>query len=183
MKKYLNNQKAGFTLMEVLVAVLIIAVLVAMSVPMYERAVEKSRRAEVSVTLKRLSESKLRVMDSREIGTFTKGNNNLSFTRTQLDGSFANNSDFSYSLYPSSTYPNAVCAVRARGQYSGTIFMYLGEAASEHCICPQTGNTVCGLYCTNGQRLFCKDDTSNTGGCNAYGMDSTSNIACDTSVF
>ena len=182
MKKYLQkNRKSGFTLMEVLVAVLIVVVLVTMAVPMYERVVEKSRRAEVSVTLKRLSESKLRIMDSMEINTFSKSP--VSFTHTRLDGSFSNNSDFNYSLYPSSTYPNAVYAKRARGDYSGTIFMYLGEAASDYCTCPQTGNSVCGLYCSEGQRLFCKDDSSHAGGCNAYGMDSISGIACDTSVF
>ena len=40
--------KKGFTLMEILVSVMILAILITMSVPMYERTVEKSRLAEVS---------------------------------------------------------------------------------------------------------------------------------------
>ena len=121
----MTNYKAGFTLIEILVAVLIVAVLAAMAVPMYERTIEKSRRGEVAVTLKRLSESKIRTMMNMELDTFVR--NPLSFTHTQLDSAFANNADFHYSLYPNGSYPNAVCAVRMRGKYNGTIFFYLGE--------------------------------------------------------
>ena len=38
--------KTGFTLVEILVAVMIMALLVTMAVPMYDRTVEKSRMAE-----------------------------------------------------------------------------------------------------------------------------------------
>ena len=73
--------KKGFTLMEILVSVMILAILITMSVPMYERTVEKSRLAEVSTMLKRISESKLRTMDSMNITTFTNG----SFGLNMLD--------------------------------------------------------------------------------------------------
>ena len=181
MKSYFGNQKTGFTLTEVLVAVLIVAVLVAMAVPMYEKTVEKSRRAEVSVALKRMSESKLRTMNNMEIDTFAKSPQ--SFTHAQMDGTFQNTADFTYSLYPSATYPNAVCAKRARGDYNGTIFLYLGETASEYCTCPQSGTTsICGGYCNKCWRLFCKE--TKTGACAVYGMDSVStSVSCDTSVF
>ena len=66
-KRIFSVNRRGFTMMEILVAVMILAILVTMSVPMYERSVEKSRLAEVSTVLKRLSESKLRTMDSMDL--------------------------------------------------------------------------------------------------------------------
>jgi len=113
---------------EILVAVLIVTILVTMAVPMYERAVEKSRIAEVSATLKRMSESKLRVMDDRNMADYSSGDLSLS----QLDSSIKNTSDFSYRLYPES-FPNAVCAVRLKGDNRGTSFLYLGETAAQYC--------------------------------------------------
>ena len=114
--------KKGFTLAEILVAVLILTILITMSVPMYERAVEKSRLAEVSATLKRISESKLRAMDARNILTFSSG----AIPMGVLDVEIPNSDDFSYRLFPSS-YPNGVCAMRLRGDTAGTMFLYLGE--------------------------------------------------------
>ena len=185
MKNYLKHNQTAFTLIEMLVAVLIIAVLAAMAVPMYERTVERSHRAEVSMTLKRLSEAKLRTMTNMELATFS--GSPASFTRNQLDTTVANTDDFNYSLYPNS-FPNAVCAVRARGPYQGTTFLYLGEAATDSGHCSScTGvasGTVCGGFCSSGQRLFCQDASgSHSGGCDAYGMNSVSVGTCSTSVF
>ncbi|MBO7237670.1 MAG: prepilin-type N-terminal cleavage/methylation domain-containing protein [Elusimicrobiaceae bacterium] len=165
-----NKSKAGFTLIEILVAVLIVAVLAAMAVPMYERTIEKSRRGEVSVTLKRLGDAKLRTMTNMDLDTF-----NNEFTKNQLDSGFSDNDDFHYSLYPTQ-FPNGVCAVRLRGSGQGTIFLYLGEIAAEACPSGTYGaDTVCGLYRTKGQRFFCAGSK-----CNAYGMDSVSNtITCN----
>ena len=64
--------KKAFTLVEVLVAVLIMAVLATMAVPMYERMVEKSRIGEVTANLKRLGEAKWREMDNRNMINFSK---------------------------------------------------------------------------------------------------------------
>ncbi len=155
--------KKGFTLVEVLVAVLIVTILITMAVPMYERTVEKSRVAEVSILLKKLSESKLRTMDNKDIATYSK-----QFGLDQLDTDVKSNKDFSYSLYPSS-YPNAVCAVRARGDQKGTVFLYLGEAAPDYCNCSSSysSNTVCGGYCSEHRLLFCGGTETQ---CDSYSM-------------
>lgn len=155
--------RRGFTLVEVLVAVMIVTILVTMAVPMYERTVEKSRVAEVSMTLKRIGEAKLRVMDNKNISTFTNG----AFDLDQLDMERPKSKDFTFYLYPRN-YPNAVCAVRARGENAGTKFLFLGETAPDYCDCNSSYSerTVCGDYCDQGRKLFCG------GNCDAYSMDS-----------
>lgn len=155
----------GFTLVEVLVSVLIVIILVTMAVPMYERTVEKSRIAEVSVTLKRMSEAKLRTMDNKDMSVYDQ-----SFGVGELDSSFGNTDDFSYSLYPED-FPNAVCAIRLRGDHVGTSFLYLGEVAPDYCDDSLSGvyNTdVCVAYRNEGRKMFCN------GSCDGYSMDSYS---------
>ena len=167
-----ENMKKGFTMVEILVSVMIIAMLVMMAMPMYERAVEKSHIAEVGATLKRMGESKLRTMESRNVATYSTA----SFGKSQLDGNFANTDDFMYSLLPSS-WPNAVCAKRLRGDFKNTIFLFMGEAGMDHCDCPgsYTTNSVCGQYCS-GKNLICN------GQCDIYGMDSISGVGTCTSM-
>ena len=163
--------KKGFTLMEILVSVMILAILITMSVPMYERTVEKSRLAEVSTMLKRISESKLRTMDSMNITTFTNG----SFGLNMLDVDVPASDDFSYSLYPSS-YPNAVCATRSRGDNKGTVFLYLGEMAPEYC--SSSSSALCREYRSSGRKLFCQNASGNSSSCESYGLTSYSVGSC-----
>lgn len=167
---YFGAWSGGFTLMETLVAVMILTILITMAVPIYERSVEKSRLAEVSTVLKRLSESKLRTMDSMNLTTF-----NGQFGLDLLDVSVPDSDDFTYSLSPTD-YPNAVCAVRSRGDNEGTMFLYVGETAAESCNCAGHqqvgGNVICGAYCQTGRQLFCKNSARNSSSCEAYGLTS-----------
>lgn len=175
-KLHLWRAETGFTLVEILVAVLIMAILITMAVPMYERTVEKSRVAEVSMTLKRLAESKLRTMDDRNIVNFTSG----AFGINQLDGDFPASKDFTFSLYPSS-YPNAVCAVRARGGNQGTAFLYLGEVGAEYCANSSSSvysSAVCTAYRSEGRRLFCQNK-SGTSSCDDYSLSSFNIGSCN----
>ena len=173
MRKNLQN-RTGFTLTELLVTVVIISILAAMAIPMYERAIEKSHRTEVSATLLRLSEAKMRLMQNMDISHFS-GGSNPSFKAKSLDSTFTKNSgQFRYSLYPSENYRDAVCAERTGGKYAGTIFLYLGEAAAD-CNCTNAGSTTpCGIYCTTNERMFCyKSNDANGQACAAYGMDNS----------
>lgn len=172
----MKNNKKGFTLIEILVAVLIMIILVTMAVPMYERAIEKSRVAEVSATLKRIGDSKLRTLDQRDITNLaTYFSVGCTFDWNQLDVEKPSSTDFTYSLYPES-FANAVCAVRAKGEYAGTTFLYLGETAADYCDCaasPASGS-VCNDYCQGSTKIFC-------GGahCEDYGMDNRSVGVCN----
>ena len=163
------NKKA-FTLAETLIGVLIVVVLVTMAVPMYQRAVEKSRIAEVSTTLQRIGDSKLRVMESRDITNFDKN-----FTLAQLDVNVPASNDFSYDLHPT-CFPNAVSAKRLRGDHAGTDFLFLGKTATEYCSCPAADeDSVCAAYCSGGKKLFCLGSESD---CDAYGMVAYSADSC-----
>ncbi len=157
--------RGGFTLMEILVSVIILTILITIAVPMYDRAIEKSRMAEVSAMLKRISEAKLRTMDSMDMLNF-----NNSFNLSMLDVDVPVSKDFTYGLYPSS-FPNAVCATRARGNNKGTIFLYLGETAPDYCNTSGSRSTICNEYLSSGRKLFCQN-AANTTSCSSYGLTS-----------
>jgi len=148
-----------------LVAVMIIAILVTLATPMYQRAVEKSRVAEVSMGLKRLGDAKVRIMSQLNMSTY----NFEDLTLSQLDVEAPPSTEFSYSIFPIN-FPNAVCAVRSKGKNSGTTFLYLGEMASESCDCNAIKSDVCADYCKHGTQLFCKGD------CDDYGMTSIGDV-------
>ena len=170
-----SSSQKGFTLLEILVSVLIVIVLATIAVPLYDRAIEKSSLAEVSVTLKRIGESKLRIMDNRDITRY-----NDQFDLGQLDVQYPTSRDFTYSLFPEK-FPNAVCAVRNKGSNQGTMFLFLGDTASEYCSCPtnDANYNVCAGYCSTGSTLFCQNAVGTTS-CASYGMDSYRLGGCGT---
>lgn len=174
-------QKRGFTLVEILVAVMIVVLLVTMAVPMYDKTVEKSRMAEARTVMKKILESKLRILDS--IGTEVYaarlfGFQNLDVSIPCIDASTGQRlsrctgntiytKDFKYTLIPSGSVPgsratiiNAVCAVRRKGDNAGVNFLYLGELETD----PDREK----FLCNNG---------SSSGSCEVYGLDSVGTSA------
>ena len=63
----------GFTLVEVLTVIIIMAVLATLAIPMYDKAVERSHVAEAQAVLKQMQESKMRLLDSMGKTSFTEG--------------------------------------------------------------------------------------------------------------
>ena len=55
--KIINKKKAGFTIIEVLIAVLIIGVLAAVAIPGYQKSMEKSRAIEAIRALSDISKA------------------------------------------------------------------------------------------------------------------------------
>lgn len=199
MKLFSYNCKKGFTLAEILVAVMIMIILVTMAVPMYDRVIEKSRISEVSLGLKRLSDAKLRTMEMRGQSNYAPGDFGMlqvdatmpgteAVGATQQDITASCTEHFYYSLYPNATFSKSVCATRKKGDHAGTTFLYIGEEGEDYCSCSSgqegtitvmTGPLLCSEYCA-GTHLFCQ---GNPGDCEAYGMASSdvTQIDCDTS--
>ena len=66
-------KRRGFTLVEILTVIMILAVLAAIAVPSYEKAIERSHVAEARAVLKQMLESKLRTLDSMGRTSYTEG--------------------------------------------------------------------------------------------------------------
>ena len=158
--------KKGFTLIELLVAVIIMTLLVTMAVPLYEKTVEKSRAAEARSLLKKIADSKLRLLSSMELETFV-GHVPSAFTANSLDvktpgtvsGSGSNatlrTDAFTYHFFPA-VDADLVCCSRNAGDTAGVAFWYDVTQA--------TGGD---FYCTGG-----------TEKCSVYGMASSGTTSC-----
>ena len=166
--------KRGFTLVEILIAVLIVVLLVAMATPLYEKTIEKSRLAEARTKLKRIYDSKIRILDHMDMATFSTDNSPFGFEN--LDFSFdctpktydnghvtvCNTKDFTFQLSVSSSDGgNSVCAARRTGDNKGVNFLYNGRPLDSTGTFPSS----------NGENFFCHNGALG-GTCEDYGMDS-----------
>lgn len=135
--------KKGFTLVEILVAIMIVVVLVTMAAPMYDKAIEKSRIAEARVTAKKLWDAKARMMDTLGLEKYNGefGFENLDFSMACPGGQSSNakghyvicrTKDFAFSLQPqgsSDMFRRGIGVYRLGNDesYAGTTFLYLGD--------------------------------------------------------
>ncbi len=167
--------KHGFTLAEILTAVIIVTILTLMAVPMYEKTIERSHLAEARTIMLKLQEAKLEAMDNMGCALdYEGGDGNPCHVRPKMAhlgvafadtiGTYSFSTKyFTYSIYPSTTpsskYRNGVCAKRVGGDNNGVVFVYMSDAAIRK----------------DGQEagFFCIDSTGNNR-CDVYGMDSTS---------
>ncbi len=106
----------GFTLIELLVVVLIIGILSAIALPMYRKAVEKSRVADALSTMDAVAKS--------EHGWYLMNNDytndfgNLDIELTDANGNKADNASFSNALYTYELLDTGIIADRNNGEYS-----------------------------------------------------------------
>ena len=68
------NNKKGFTLIEILAAVIIIGVLSVMAVPLYEKTIERSRLTEARTLMNRLADAKQEAMSDMGCGSYDRTN-------------------------------------------------------------------------------------------------------------
>ena len=134
------KNKLGFTLVEILTAVVIITILTVMAVPLYEKTIERSRLTEVQSMLNRLQAAKNRAMDNMGCLAYDASKDEcpklshlgISFTdecSSNSQTSFCSQ-DFKYSIAPGGRI-NGVCAVRRDGEYKDTTFYYYyGESGT-----------------------------------------------------
>lgn len=162
--------KKGFTLVEILVAVMIVVILVTMAAPMYDKAIEKSRLAEARVTAKKMFDSKVRLMDTMDMDNYDAskfGIENLDFAleckkRIYVSGHMTKCStkDFTFSINPTGA-ANGICAARrGEGDAAGVNFLYMGELAEDE------------------DSVFQCNDGPSAGSCEIFGLDTTGSAWC-----
>ena len=172
-----NHQ--GFTLVEILTAVIIVAILTVMAMPLYEKTIERSHLIEARTLMHRLQEAKLAAMDDMGCEVYSYSSNGAGCPRlehlrvTFIDevkdgkpaatGKTFRTKYFTYSLLPTAPdeYVNGVCAQREGGDYDGTIFVYYG------------------LRQDGADAVFkCKNPSGCDDCCEAYGWDNDSSLRC-----
>ena len=171
----------GYTLIEILTAIIIVTILVAMAVPLYEKTIERSRMTEARSVLAKLQDAKLLTMDNMGCNTFSTSNAscpkvkhlNVAFADGAGDGYTFQTKDFTYSLVPTgvptgsyadASLANAVCAQRRGGDYAGTVFVYASpevmySETAQHAASPAV------FYCVGAA-------------CESYGLDNTAGVGC-----
>ncbi|WP_428039197.1 type IV pilin protein [Candidatus Avelusimicrobium faecicola] len=147
-------KKNGFTLMELLVAVVIMTMLITMAVPLYEKTVEKSRAAEARALLKKMSDSKQRLLVSMEMDDWSTIP--TAFTANSLDVStpgtpYGTGAEarlhtkyFAYRFFPAGRVSD-MCARRLSGDTAGVAFWYSPGGTGGHFFCTGS-NEQCAIY-------------------------------------
>lgn len=166
--------KYGFTLVEILTAVVIVGILVTLAVPLYEKTIERSRMTEARAVLNRIQSAKRYAMGNMGCFAYSAEDaalgkcpqfQHLNIQFKNADGSQAEGLKFSskafcYSLAPGGAYPNGVCAKRLGGEYAGTVFIYNGELDS------QTDDIANNVFLCSGDK------------CEDYGMQGAPGLSC-----
>lgn len=140
--------------MELLVAVVIMTMLITMAVPLYEKTVEKSRAAEARALLKKMSDSKQRLLVSMEMDDWSTIP--TAFTANSLDVStpgtpYGTGAEarlhtkyFAYRFFPAGRVSD-MCARRLSGDTAGVAFWYSPGGTGGHFFCTGS-NEQCAIY-------------------------------------
>ena len=186
-------KQKGFTLVEVLTVIIIIAVLATMAIPMYEKAIERSHIAEARTVLKQMLESKLRTLALMNKNFYVEDNVPL-FGIKQLDlnlrcpvagggnNVFCQTKDFRYTLLPSQapsgkTVPKGVSFLVEDGTINSNasweeIAPYFQVAVCAARCGGDYGNTsflYVGELTTSLEKMFCSSTDAKN--CQIYGME------------
>jgi type IV pilus assembly protein PilE len=135
-----KRRSAGFTLVELMVAVIVVTILIAIAVPSYSNSVRKSRRTEAKTALLDLASREERFLSTN--GAYTNDSGNLGFA--------ASTGTTAYQVTVGSGYYQVNVCVAATipascgsAQTAGTGATYLLTAVP---IGAQAKDTTCGTF-------------------------------------
>ena len=118
--------KHGFTLIEVLTVVIIIGILVAVALPMYTRAIERSRAAEAMTAIKALNDGIYAYYADKDSCPNSFRKLLVSVPSVSEDGSGASSKYFEFSMTAAANVPGTGCpgvlATHQGGSYGYTLW-------------------------------------------------------------
>ena len=143
--------KSAFTLIEVLVVVIIIAILAAIALPQYQKAVKKSRAAEAKLTVKAIWNAQMR--KNLEMGTHNQKYNfeDLDVSFTDKDGNTATGDsfymkDFYYIVSSAPEYGGVhVHAWPSNTQRVGNYNLFISANSDGRFVCQDFDNKSCSV--------------------------------------
>ncbi len=126
----------GFTLIELLVVVLIIGILSAVALPMYRKAVERSRASDALTTMQAIAKSEhgWYLMNN----SYTTDFSDLDIDLTDVNGNKADNASFANALYTYELVDTGILASRNNDEY----YLYKDYENSQ-IMCAPSGHYIC----------------------------------------
>ena len=137
-----NTSRFGFTLVELLVVVLIIGILAAVALPMYQKAVEKSRMSE-AFTIGRTLDTAMEAyvfengypnVNVEFLGTSPNGELGIDFPLTPVEDVFSASNNFKYEAWCGG-YGVRYCRWWAYSLHKGYRLLHDGLVSDDHYEC------------------------------------------------
>lgn len=162
------NNKKGFTLVELLTVVLIIAILTAVGLPQYRGVVQKARAAEAQAMLRNIYDSGERLASEFGARSYDKLNSsvkNLGFTRLDM---------FGEGELPSTCrlLDNTTLECPGKFVYKIDVSGYVAAKSLS-----SRGNGTLFLLKRDTLQLYCQPPAGDEEGCDIYGLDTVSGVS------
>ena len=141
--------KSGFTLVEMLIIVLIIAVLSSIAMPQYSRTIERSRASEAFGTIQQVDDAIYSYYTERQKCPTTFGQLSIAMPVSTDSSGSVTLKNFQYTLQGgTATIPDTSCkatlATRVGSKYEYTIQRSYGNATKNKTLCAQKSGAAAG---------------------------------------
>ncbi|MBU4304727.1 MAG: type II secretion system GspH family protein [Candidatus Omnitrophica bacterium] len=118
---------SGFTLIELMIAVLVIGILVTMAVPNYARSVERAKCSQAIHNLKTMRNAALDCY--AEDQTFADNADTIAELAARVGANFSDNTDWTYQVTVATDAAWTVRATRVGGHWNGLLIFFNQDEA------------------------------------------------------